>query len=65
MAAMEVNFVAIHSCGVVVTAGRLGTKCLWLRAADKVVEVEDIQIVQGFFTIPSTEDVKLVAYFVA
>lgn len=45
MAAMEVNFVAIYCCRMVVATGRFGTEGLWLRPTDKVVKVQYIQIV--------------------
>ena len=65
MAAVEVNFLPVDRCGVVIPACRLLPKGLWLTPADQVVQVEHVQIVEGLLAVPASEDVEVVADFVA
>ena len=64
MAAMEVNFVTINRSCMIIATGWFGSKGFWFRAAHEVVQIEDVEVVQGFFTVPSSENVQLIAYFV-
>ena len=65
MTTVEVNFLTIYSSGVVITTGWLLAKSFRLTAANQVVQIQDIEVIQSLLTIPSAEDVQVVAYFVA
>ena len=58
--AMKVYFVTVDCCGVVIPARWLLAECFRLAPADKVVEVQYVQVIQRLLTIPSPEDVKVV-----
>ena len=60
MAAMKVDFITVDSCGVIVPAGWLLAKCFGLAPADQVVEVQHVEVVKRFLSVPSPEDVKVV-----
>ena len=64
MAAMEVNFLTIDCSGMIVATSRLLTKSFRLTAADKVVQVEHIEVVESFLAIPASKNVQIVAHFV-
>ena len=65
MPTVEIYFLAVDCSGVIVSTGRLLTESLRFAPTDQVVQVEHVQIVQGFLAVPSAEDVKVVADFVA
>ena len=60
MAAMKVDFITVDSCGVIVPTGWLLAKCFRLTPADQVVEVQHVEVVKCFLSVPSPEDVKVV-----
>lgn len=60
MAAMKVDFITVDSCGVIVPTGWLLPKCFRLAPAYQIVEVQHVEVVKRFLSIPSSEDVKVV-----
>ena len=64
MAAMEVYFFAIDSCGMIIATGRLLTKSFRLAPANQIVQIKHIKVIECFFAIPATENVQIVAHFV-
>jgi hypothetical protein len=65
MTAMEVYFVTVHCSGMVVSAGGLWTESFRLTPTYQIVQVKNVKIVESFLAVPTTENVKEVAYFVA
>lgn len=63
--AVEVNFVAVYSSSVVVAASWLWTKCLRLAAANQIVKVKYVKVIQCLFTVPTSENIKEVSNFIA
>ena len=64
MTSMEVNFFTVDSSGVIVATCGFLTKCFWLTAANKIVKVENIQVIECLLAVPAAEDVQIIANFV-
>ena len=65
VATMEVDFLTVHRSRVIVATRGFLTEGLGLAAADQIVEVQHVEVVQSLLTVPATEDVQVVADFVA
>ena len=65
MTTVEIYFIPIDGCGVIVPAGWLLAKSLRLTAADQVVKVKDVEVIESFLTVPASKDVQVVGHFVA
>ncbi len=63
--AVEVNFVAVDSSGVVVTASWLWTKSLRFTPTNQIVKVKHVKVVESLFAVPTSENIKEVPNFVA
>jgi hypothetical protein len=60
VASMEVNFITVDSRRVIVPTCRLLTKGFWFTPANKIVEVQHIEVIEGLLAIPTSKDVQIV-----
>jgi len=64
VASVEVNFINVDGGRVIVAACWLLPVGLWFASADELVEVEHVEVIESFLSIPASEDVKIVSDFV-
>ena len=65
MTTMEVDFLSVHCRSMIVATRGFLTKSLGLASADEIVQVEYVKVIKSLLTVPTTEDVQIVADLVA
>ena len=64
MASMKVDFVTIHCSSVIVSAGRFWPKSFRLASTNQIVEIEYIEVIKRFLSVPAAKYIKEVSNLV-